>query len=430
MHPRFNIRYSLAIVQIIALMICTFAYGTIESVAQEGDPFFDATTNSDMSYVENLQDQRAELQQQAQALQQERQQQANSLAGLLEQKANIEQQIALKQREIDINTQISDSLTAQIYQTDEQLIAAEQTMLLRRQTILDRFEILRQKVRALSKGGSYTALQLLLSSDSYESLLINLKMAARITEQDQAALNDLEVEFSDLQAERTALNQQQQDLQEQLAPFESAEQDLEASKNELLALYNEADRISTQLSSNVTYLHMQYVNLTTQQLFLQNQISQMLGTSDTTDIIAPSTMYWPSPDCTIITSRYKLRRGKWHYGLDIASWGDATGKSIVAAADGTVIFSGSDDSGYGNYVIIDHGYDLLGQRIVTLYAHCHALMAKVGDKVIGGQTIIATVGDTGNSSGAHLHFEVRVNEQAVDPILNGYVSTDGITILD
>ena len=61
------------------------------------------------------------------------------------------------------------------------------------------------------------------------------------------------------------------------------------------------------------------------------------------------------------------------------------------------------------------------RRIVTLYAHNSRVYAKVGDKVVGGRTVISLAGDTGNVTGPHLHFEVRVDGTAVDPIANGYV---------
>jgi murein DD-endopeptidase MepM/ murein hydrolase activator NlpD len=95
----------------------------------------------------------------------------------------------------------------------------------------------------------------------------------------------------------------------------------------------------------------------------------------------------------------------FHTGLDLAS----SNTRIGAAADGVVAAVGAGTTGYGNYVIIAHGGGL-----VTLYGHLSATMVKVGDTVTQGQQI-GVEGTTGNSTGVHLHFEVRLNGTPVDP---------------
>jgi murein DD-endopeptidase MepM/ murein hydrolase activator NlpD len=109
-----------------------------------------------------------------------------------------------------------------------------------------------------------------------------------------------------------------------------------------------------------------------------------------------------------ITSGFGPRWGSFHEGIDI---GAACGTPIHAAASGTVIYSGWMD-GYGNFVIIDHGNGL-----ATAYGHQSAIYVS-GGSVSQGQTIGA-VGSTGHSTGCHLHFEVRVNGNPVDPL--GYL---------
>ncbi len=114
-----------------------------------------------------------------------------------------------------------------------------------------------------------------------------------------------------------------------------------------------------------------------------------------------------APVSTIrVTSGFGPRWGRTHLGVDL---GMASGSPISAADGGTVIFAGYSGS-YGNLVKIDHGNGL-----VTYYAHCSAILAKEGQAVEKGQTI-AKVGSTGNSTGPHLHFEVRVNGENVNPM--------------
>ena len=109
-----------------------------------------------------------------------------------------------------------------------------------------------------------------------------------------------------------------------------------------------------------------------------------------------------------ITSRYgelsSLRRST-HTGLDIAC---ASGTDIKVVAGGTITFAASSGS-YGNLVKVDHG-----NGIETWYGHCSKIYAKVGQKVEAGDTI-AAVGSTGNSTGPHLHFEIRIDGNTINP---------------
>ena len=112
------------------------------------------------------------------------------------------------------------------------------------------------------------------------------------------------------------------------------------------------------------------------------------------------------PTVGVISSYFGERWGTVHKGLDIAA---NQGTPIKAAFDGKVEFSGV-MNGYGNVIILSHG----GNK-QTLYAHCSTLLKNTGDTVTKGMEI-AKVGSTGDSTGPHLHFEVRINGNAVDPL--------------
>ncbi len=111
---------------------------------------------------------------------------------------------------------------------------------------------------------------------------------------------------------------------------------------------------------------------------------------------------WPLPYTSNVTSGFGSRWGSFHSGIDISA-GGVYGQEIVAADGGVVEWAGYDSSGYGNYVIINHnnGYK-------TLYGHCSSLIVSSGQSVSQGQPI-ARVGSTGDSTGPHLHFEVRTS---------------------
>lgn len=113
------------------------------------------------------------------------------------------------------------------------------------------------------------------------------------------------------------------------------------------------------------------------------------------------------PVSGVVTSRFGARWGRTHKGVDI---GAAKGTPIAAAAAGTVTTAQYGyNGGYGNYVIISHG-----NGIQTLYGHCTSLNVSAGQSVSQGQQI-ATVGSTGNSTGNHLHLEIRINGVAQNP---------------
>jgi murein DD-endopeptidase MepM/ murein hydrolase activator NlpD len=128
-------------------------------------------------------------------------------------------------------------------------------------------------------------------------------------------------------------------------------------------------------------------------------------------------MSWPASGYISSSYGYRLHpvynTWKFHSGIDIAC---GYGSAICAAASGTVIYvtepvegCNTGGSGYGNYCIIDHG-----DGVTTLYAHARDIYVSVGDYVSAGQQI-GEVGSTGTSTGAHLHFEVRVNGTAYNP---------------
>ncbi|MCO5238547.1 MAG: M23 family metallopeptidase [Chitinophagaceae bacterium] len=98
---------------------------------------------------------------------------------------------------------------------------------------------------------------------------------------------------------------------------------------------------------------------------------------------------------------------KLHAGLDFAA---PQGTPIYATADGVVRLAGNTGNGYGNHVIINHGYGY-----ETLYGHQYRIKAKVGQRVKRGE-LIGWVGNTGKSTGPHLHYEVRKNKRHIDPI--------------
>jgi murein DD-endopeptidase MepM/ murein hydrolase activator NlpD len=138
---------------------------------------------------------------------------------------------------------------------------------------------------------------------------------------------------------------------------------------------------------------------------VRGQLAATQGAGDTTPSSAG--LIWPVTGP--VTSPFGYRWGRLHAGIDIAA---PSGTPIHAAAGGSVVLAGW-TGGYGNYTCIDHGGGL-----ATCYAHQSAYAVSAGAQVGQGQ-VIGYVGNTGHSFGAHLHFEVRINGNPVDPL--GYL---------
>jgi len=117
------------------------------------------------------------------------------------------------------------------------------------------------------------------------------------------------------------------------------------------------------------------------------------------------TLRWPL-DAGIVSSEFGKRHGKMHKGMDIAA---DVGEPVYASADADVIYAGNGLSGYGNVVILRHD-----RQMTSLYAHNSELKVKVGEHVKQG-TLIALLGNTGRSTGPHVHFEIREGDAPIDP---------------
>ena len=159
-----------------------------------------------------------------------------------------------------------------------------------------------------------------------------------------------------------------------------------------------------KIVANVTYIDGQEVAREVVSTTVLSQPQDALVAVGTKKAVSTGAFGMPTRGATL-TSKYGYRSGGFHTGIDLAS---KYGTTIVASDGGKVVFSGW-NGGYGNCVIIDHG-----NGYETLYAHNSKNVVKKGDKVSKGDKI-AEMGSTGNSTGNHVHFEVRKNGKHQNP---------------
>ena len=275
--------------------------------------------------------------------------------------------------------------------------------------------ILEERVRQIYIEESPDVLSFLVSASSFDELIDSFELMNRIGLQDQRIARQVQAAKLTAAEERRA-TQRTRTLQAATVSVISSRTAEAREVRDRLAVSRDtlasARSLKESALSEARHSREEYlaeVNaLAEQSAALAAAIRDaQAGGSASTGTGAPSAsgLIWPVNG--VVVSGFGLRWGQMHEGIDITA---STGTPIVAAGAGTVIWSGW-RGGYGNCVVVDHGNGL-----ATLYAHASALLVGLGQGVSQGQTV-ALVGSTGNSSGPHLHFEVRINGVAVDPLL-------------
>ena len=379
--------------------------------------------------VSDLRAQRRELAAKIAELEDEKDALSDDLSNQQAKRDKIEEQIELKEAEIRVNDELIAALDQDIEEKNDAIAKKEQAIADRESAINQRFGTLKERLRAVSKTGNMSVLQMLLNTDNYLDYLLKSKLMESISVHDQALIKEMEAQIAGLNEEKKLFEKDKEELNGQKEELEAVKAEADEAKEELEDLYAEVQDVMYDLQADIDYYDQQIALTEEQEAILEAEIERILASSSNYgEAYLGGSMYWPSTSCTLITDVYGWRilsgAENFHKGIDIACAGSAYGKDIIAAADGVVIYANSTDSwgsGYGYYVMVDHGIDDAGRRIVTLYAHCSAVYVYEGQQVYGGETQIGAIGSTGWSYGSHLHFEVRVDGSPVNP-LSGYVS--------
>ncbi len=280
--------------------------------------------------------------------------------------------------------------------------------------INESMQLFRDRVRAIYMTGGYSdkanSLIMLLSSESVSDFLTRAMYLKRLNEHDRALMDVLEEELASLNDEKAKLDETKKELEAEKAELTETRDSLQNSLIEARSSIQDINAMQSELEEN-------YEELSGYLKEIQNEIADIYKnlTTSKEDYVGGE-MMWPAPGYSKITCEYGWRFNgtDFHTGIDISGSG-IHGAKVVAANTGTVIFTkqcpyNGYSYGYGTYAIVDHG-----GGITTLYAHMSSLAVNVGDVVVMGQQI-GNVGNTGWSTGAHLHFEVRKDGKSVNPL--------------
>jgi murein DD-endopeptidase MepM/ murein hydrolase activator NlpD len=184
----------------------------------------------------------------------------------------------------------------------------------------------------------------------------------------------------------------------------------DAERKQVQSQVNELDEMSAEAEAQLEALIRAKQEEEEQRRLAERRARQLAGEELPPELKAPGQLIWPASGP--ITSPFGMRNNPvthvfvLHAGIDI---GVGSGTTVAAAAEGRVIVAGW-EGGCGNMVVLDHG-----GRLATEYCHLSQIFVGVGQDVQRGQAIAAS-GSTGNSTGPHLHFGVRVNGRPVDPM--------------
>ncbi len=330
-------------------------------------------------------------------------------------------QIRNVQKQIDLLDKQVEDLDAQIKSKNVTIADLETQVAANEKEAATVRKMLGERLNAIMKRGNFSTLQLLMNTDNYADYLVRAKLMEKVSEHDQKSIEELEKRLAEITDTEKKVQDEKAAVEAKKKEVETLRASSTGKKKELNTLYTAANAAYKQDAAEVEALNKELEKT-------DADIKKLLASLNSSGSYVATSMFWPVPTVRALSSYFGTRWGRAHRGVDIANGSiPIYGQNIVAAADGTVIYANSTSTwggGYGYYCMVDHGRDSKGRQVVTLYAHCSVMYARVGQKVVGGQTVLAKAGNTGNVTGPHLHFEVRLNGTAVDP-LKGYISVNG-----
>lgn len=265
---------------------------------------------------------------------------------------------------------------------------------------------LKKRMKIMYESGTTSYLEMIFSAKGLSDLFTRLSIIESIVKHDNKIIEDYQMQIDQIAAAKEVIETEKNEQVE-------AREILEGKRGQIKAKQQEQQKLIDALSKDINELKKQEAEMVAAERQIQAQINAALGKSDQKSVTynGNGKFILPIASYTRISSPFGYRihpitgTRKLHSGIDYAAPG---GTAIFAAEDGVVLTSGW-INGYGYTITVNHG-----SGYVTLYAHCSSLIATAGQKVTKGQTI-ARVGSTGNSTGNHLHFEVKVNGVAQNP---------------
>ena len=313
-----------------------------------------------------------------------------------------------------------DSLKAELSELESSIETKESEITEKQAEIKRKEKLLQERIVALYEAGDSTYLDVLLGSDSLLDFLSKYEIVQQIVDADTALITDLDNDKKSLENEKA-------ELETSKAKVKELKDQQEIKSNELKILkknkQSEVDKLSDEEKSKQSEID----KYNTAMEEVNRQLSEIGKDAqerlDRDDVKFDGSFIWPCNN-KYVTSRMKWRWGRWHKGIDIG----ARYENVYASASGYA-YNATNPGGYGTYIMIFHG-----DGYATLYGHLNSSHIRNGQYVSQGQ-VIATSGNSGGSTGAHLHFEIRHSTSISNFFGNNWLNPldylpGGYTILD
>ncbi|WP_101698194.1 murein hydrolase activator EnvC family protein [Clostridium minihomine] len=354
-----------------------------------------------------------QLQQKQSALKKQQEQTAAKLKQLKADKAKQQEyKDALDTQVSNVQSQI-DTLNAQVAALDADIRQKAAEIAEKQASIDANVDQLKQRIRAIYLLGESSQLEMILGSQDVMDFLDKAELARSISQHDNEVIEALKKDMASIKTQKEQIEVNRQNAA-------AARKELDTKNQELTGLLTESSRVLVELSANVVSTNSENNRLAAERKKVDGEIDKWykdyyasLGNNSNNQAsggyVSKGQFTWPVPGYTKLSSYWG--DGRNHKGIDIAGSG-IYGKPIVAADSGKVIMAVHSGwgGGYGLCAYIDHG-----GGYSTRYAHASKILVNTGDVVKKGQ-VIGYVGSTGDSSGPHLHFEIRVNGVAQNPM--------------
>lgn len=323
------------------------------------------------------------------------------------QQTGLNGQIKQKQGEVSVLQEEIGVLEEEIQTAEAAIVTLTADIEVKTAEVAQRTEYLNQRLVQVYVEGDVSLLDVVFESATLTDFLTRYDLMGKIVDQDIALLTGLKQQKAELDEDKRLLEETKAGLEQDKASHEEKIRQLESQQMEL-------ERKSAQLGNDLDELEAAEDELNELSQEIMRMVAEIQDKYSSV-YLGSGTMGWPVASYTRISSYYGyrlhpiLKTQRFHSGIDIA----APKETPALAAETGKVIAASNMGGFGNTVIIDHGGGVSSQ-----YSHLNSIAVEVGEFVAKGQKV-GGVGTTGLSTGNHLHFQIMVDGETVDPLGNG-----------